>query len=405
MKTDKHSIKPIASIITFIVLAYITSTISAVGADIDTSIKATADYINNLRLYDIQAQYYNNPVFGRIPGVRFKIKNTGNKTVDEIEVTVYFKDKSGKVITEKQYTPVVPPNYNLLGIENSTPLKPGYIYQTPGNMFLPAQNVPSEWKEGSVVVNITNIEFSESKKRSEDERDVTARIKSGTANGSREEIGQEGRPKKQTLQKAEFAQKQDDKAQRMREAYQVLEKERSVLRDQLSNLRSQHSDQKLTTEQAEEYNKKLMNAYILVNNPPMLSAYKNLKEIHDEIHKVRATEKALQKQLTAEQKQHDSEQARRDMSFINQYGERIKRAIRKEFNPIGLPEGLSCVFIIRMIPGGQVVDEHIVKSSGNDIFDRRAETALSKASPLPVPDDPRLFEKMREIRLTFRPVR
>ncbi|MEJ2761644.1 MAG: cell envelope integrity protein TolA [Gammaproteobacteria bacterium] len=119
--------------------------------------------------------------------------------------------------------------------------------------------------------------------------------------------------------------------------------------------------------------------------------------------KRKAAQKALQEQLAEEQRKRDAEQAKQDQKTIYLYGERIKQAIRQEFNTVGLPDGLSCVFVIRMIPGGQVVESHIEKSSGNPVFDRRAETALSKASPLPVPDNPRLFEKMRQIRLTFEP--
>lgn len=119
--------------------------------------------------------------------------------------------------------------------------------------------------------------------------------------------------------------------------------------------------------------------------------------------KRKEAEEAMQKQLAEEQKARDAAQARQDMQVVYQYGERIKRAIRQEFNTTGLPAGLSCVFVIRMIPGGEVVESRIEKSSGNDIFDRRAEIALQKASPLPVPDNPRIFEKMREIRLTFQP--
>ena len=45
------------------------------------------------------------------------------------------------------------------------------------------------------------------------------------------------------------------------------------------------------------------------------------------------------------------------------------------------------------------------KSSGNDIFDRRAQNAVQKASPLPVPDDIATFERLdlRDITFTFIP--
>ncbi|MEX2524488.1 MAG: cell envelope integrity protein TolA [Gammaproteobacteria bacterium] len=125
----------------------------------------------------------------------------------------------------------------------------------------------------------------------------------------------------------------------------------------------------------------------------------------EEERKRREAEEAMKKQLAEEQRRQEEAQARADQRVINEYGLRIREAIRRQFNTSGLPEGLSCVLQIRTIPGGDVVEVRVVSSSGNSIFDRRAETAVNKASPLPVPDNMRVFEKMREIRLTFDPER
>ena len=56
-----------------------------------------------------------------------------------------------------------------------------------------------------------------------------------------------------------------------------------------------------------------------------------------------------------------------------------------------------------MVPGGDVVDAKVIRSSGNAVFDRQAEIAVRKASPLSVPDDPRLFQQLREIQFVFEP--
>jgi colicin import membrane protein len=60
---------------------------------------------------------------------------------------------------------------------------------------------------------------------------------------------------------------------------------------------------------------------------------------------------------------------------------------------------------VRLVPGGEVIDVSIAKSSGDDIFDRRAVNAAQKASPLPIPDDRATFERLglREINMTFKP--
>lgn len=109
----------------------------------------------------------------------------------------------------------------------------------------------------------------------------------------------------------------------------------------------------------------------------------------------RQREQQLQAELEAEQR------ARQDQAALAQYTDLIIEAVAGRFNRLGLPGGLSCVVRIRMLAGGQVAEVAIVRSSGNALFDSRAETAVRAASPLPVPANARLFEKMRNIRFTF----
>jgi TonB family protein len=62
------------------------------------------------------------------------------------------------------------------------------------------------------------------------------------------------------------------------------------------------------------------------------------------------------------------------------------------------------VLRIRQVPGGEVLNVRILRSSGDPGFDQSAESAVLKASPLPVPSDPRLFNaEFRELDLEFSP--
>ena len=96
-------------------------------------------------------------------------------------------------------------------------------------------------------------------------------------------------------------------------------------------------------------------------------------------------------------------QQQQDEAALAAYTGLIIEAVANRFNRLGLPGGLSCVIRIRMLEGGRVADVAILKSSGNALFDSRAETAVRAAAPLPVPAELRLFEKMRNIRFTFEP--
>jgi colicin import membrane protein len=58
---------------------------------------------------------------------------------------------------------------------------------------------------------------------------------------------------------------------------------------------------------------------------------------------------------------------------------------------------------ISLAPDGQVLSVVIVRSSGDEGLDLSARNAILKASPLPVPLDPKVFEAFRRYRFTFRP--
>jgi colicin import membrane protein len=116
-------------------------------------------------------------------------------------------------------------------------------------------------------------------------------------------------------------------------------------------------------------------------------------------------EAALQAQLAEEQRQQEAAQRSQDQQLLQQTVNGIYRRVVGNFNLSGLQPGLQCVLTIRLIPGGDVVNVTIERSSGNDIFDRRAITAVQKATPLPVPQDALTFERLglRQFNLVFKP--
>ena len=52
---------------------------------------------------------------------------------------------------------------------------------------------------------------------------------------------------------------------------------------------------------------------------------------------------------------------------------------------------------------GDVLTVAVVRSSGNDLFDRSVENAVYKASPLPLPEEKDLFDYFRDIEFLFNP--
>jgi len=72
--------------------------------------------------------------------------------------------------------------------------------------------------------------------------------------------------------------------------------------------------------------------------------------------------------------------------------------------PATVPDGLSCVIRIRVSPDGMIRGEpEIVRSSGNQAFDRAALRAVQKTAELRMPEDPAVARRLSPINLRFRP--
>jgi len=96
--------------------------------------------------------------------------------------------------------------------------------------------------------------------------------------------------------------------------------------------------------------------------------------------------------------QQASAQARLRNEYIDRIRSRIKGFILLPPNLQGNPEVEIDVI---QIPGGEVLSIKLKRSSGISAYDNAVERAILKASPLPPPPKPELFE--RELNLKFRP--
>jgi colicin import membrane protein len=111
--------------------------------------------------------------------------------------------------------------------------------------------------------------------------------------------------------------------------------------------------------------------------------------------KRKADAEAKRKRI-ARQKYEDSEITR---AMI-----RIERQVKRNWiRPSSVGNGLTCAIRVHLVAGGAVKSAQVIESSGNAIFDRSAENAVRKASPLPVPTDPLIFQKFKVFNFVFNP--
>lgn len=122
-----------------------------------------------------------------------------------------------------------------------------------------------------------------------------------------------------------------------------------------------------------------------------------------------AKQQALQQKLMAQQLAGDSDtlkqlQVKRMHGIVDKYKALILAAIGQNWLvPGGVNKNLSTVYEVQLAPGGVVISVKLIKSSGNQALDQSAQTAIYKASPLPVPKDPAAFDNFRDLRLTVSP--
>lgn len=126
-----------------------------------------------------------------------------------------------------------------------------------------------------------------------------------------------------------------------------------------------------------------------------------LKEQQD---RLEAEQEALNKQRAAEaarQQMSAQAAAQRLMNdAISRISSHIRRFIIMPPDVVGNPQA---EFEVSLIPTGEVLNVKLSRSSGNPAYDNAVERAIRKASPLPLPTDPALVGRFRELKLKFRP--
>ena len=114
-----------------------------------------------------------------------------------------------------------------------------------------------------------------------------------------------------------------------------------------------------------------------------------------------ADEQAAQKLAELAKQQ---EQAAALSKLIDEYKAKIQSKIRRNVvQPPNVSEDARAEFLVTLLPGGDVLTAKLMKSSGNKAYDDAVERAILKSSPLPLPPDVQLFNRFRELDLTFKP--
>jgi colicin import membrane protein len=143
---------------------------------------------------------------------------------------------------------------------------------------------------------------------------------------------------------------------------------------------------------------------------------KEKKQKEEEARKKREQEEAAKKKRDDEKRKVEEEHLRREVekareaaaaekqSEVDRYKRMIHDRIRARANVPDTVTGNPEVHVlIRVLPGGEVLDITITRRSGNPTYDAAIERGIRSAQPLPVPPaDSELFPQFRDLNLNFK---
>jgi colicin import membrane protein len=109
-------------------------------------------------------------------------------------------------------------------------------------------------------------------------------------------------------------------------------------------------------------------------------------------------EEDLQRDLAAEEEARKARAAPALASWQAQIAAKINRAWLRP--PTARP-GIECMLNVTQVPGGEVTEVTIGACNGDQAVRESIEAAVYRASPLPPPPDPALFD--RHLRIDFKP--
>lgn len=195
-----------------------------------------------------------------------------------------------------------------------------------------------------------------------------------------------------------------------------LAKKQELEKKQLDTLKKQHEEmakrQKEEAKQFAQMEKKKIEELAKLNQQKneklkqeqakAASAALAKKQEADKLAK--AQQDAANAKSDADARAQQASQQARMAGEVDRYKSMIVNAIGRQWIlPENVNQSLSSQFRIRLAPNGAVLDVTLTRSSGDAILDRSAQSAIYKASPLPVPGDAATFDLFRDITLTVRP--
>jgi colicin import membrane protein len=109
-----------------------------------------------------------------------------------------------------------------------------------------------------------------------------------------------------------------------------------------------------------------------------------------------------QQELLAAVQAEEAQYAAQQSGELARYQAILTQRVQRFWvEPPSANDGVDCYVSVSLLPSGDVIDARIQKCNGDQAVQRSIEAAVRRASPLPLPDNPALFD--RNLRIRFIP--
>lgn len=109
----------------------------------------------------------------------------------------------------------------------------------------------------------------------------------------------------------------------------------------------------------------------------------------------RLEEELRQSQIEAEAERLAARSSEEMAAYVYAIGQKVRRNWAR---PGTAPDNLECVVAVQQLPNGEVVSVQVRRCNADDVVVRSIEAAVRRASPLPLPSNPLLFDRNLEFR-------
>jgi len=223
-----------------------------------------------------------------------------------------------------------------------------------------------------------------------------ARLKAEAEARARAEAEQRAKAEAQEKARAEAEAQAQAQAQAKAQA-QIQAKAQAIAQAKAQAAAKSQATAKLQAAQAKA--SQLKAAQNAAKAQAQAAAQADVQAAHAQEQKLRAQREAeLKRQLADEEKIAALQAGPLQKSYIASIQNRITRAWIK---PASAHSGIVCSIEVTQVAGGEVTKVHVTNCNGDEAVRQSIENAVYRASPLPEPPDPALFQ--RNLTLIFKP--